>query len=155
MGNVIKCDVAFDNESKELGARIRLARVTAGLTQEEFAKEIGISRNYLGTLESGKSNPSFDILVKIDREIPGASGFSRSFEVMSHRIDTEVFGLPSEVQERIKKIKGDTERFKKCILSVVEILHVDDLEKTANFVTGLLENDTDSYGVLKSEKQNK
>jgi transcriptional regulator with XRE-family HTH domain len=56
-----------------LGEKIRIARVTSGMTQEEFAVKTGISRTYLGQLEKGSRTPSYGVLVRLEKEIPGIS----------------------------------------------------------------------------------
>lgn len=50
---------------KELfGARIKSLRETKGWTQEKLAEKMDISSNYLSSIERGKENPTFDMLVK-------------------------------------------------------------------------------------------
>ena len=46
----------------EMGKRIKSVRETMGMTKESFAKEIGISAQYLGLLEKGKNTLSIDKL---------------------------------------------------------------------------------------------
>lgn len=47
---------------KEIGKRIRLIRESMLLTKEAFAKEIGISGQYLGLIEHGKNYLSIEKL---------------------------------------------------------------------------------------------
>ncbi len=47
------------------GERIRRIRDKLGLMQKDFAGELGISAPTLSDLESGRSRPGFDILVKL------------------------------------------------------------------------------------------
>lgn len=49
----------------ESGDRIRKMRKEHRLTQEQLADELGISREYLGKLETGKRGASIDILIQI------------------------------------------------------------------------------------------
>ncbi|MFA9559814.1 helix-turn-helix domain-containing protein [Evansella sp. AB-rgal1] len=44
------------------GRRIRAFRKLKGFTQEEFARQIGISVSILGEIERGNRNPSDDLL---------------------------------------------------------------------------------------------
>lgn len=53
-----------------VGRRIKLARVSNNLTQKLFADKIGISRNYLSVLESGKGNPSLDVMMSLQEYVP-------------------------------------------------------------------------------------
>ena len=54
----------------DVGEHIRLARVTANLTQKEFAEKVGISRTYLGQLEKGTNKPSYDLMEKLSVYVP-------------------------------------------------------------------------------------
>lgn len=57
--------VSVDWES--VGRRIREIR-GFGMTQEEFAERIGISQNYLSTMERGKVEIGAEILLRISHE---------------------------------------------------------------------------------------
>lgn len=51
---------------KELfGTRIKHLREGKGWTQEFLAEKMDISTNYLSSIERGKENPTFDMLVKL------------------------------------------------------------------------------------------
>ena len=50
---------------KLFGQRIQDARMTRGITQEEFAEEIDVSPSYYQKLERGVRTCSLDILVSI------------------------------------------------------------------------------------------
>ncbi len=50
---------------EELGERIRLYRKRGGYTQQEFAKILGISAATLSSYETGKTEPTIDIIGKI------------------------------------------------------------------------------------------
>lgn len=52
-------------ELKKLGGNIRHLRETKGLTQEDFAKQCHLSKNYIGMLERGERNPSYLTLTQI------------------------------------------------------------------------------------------
>jgi transcriptional regulator with XRE-family HTH domain len=52
---------------KTVGRRIRELR-GFDLTQEEFAQRIGISQNYLSTMERGNVQIGSEILLRISRE---------------------------------------------------------------------------------------
>ncbi len=50
---------------KELfGGRIKSLREAKGWTQEKLAEKMDISSNYLSSMERGKENPTFDMLIK-------------------------------------------------------------------------------------------
>ena len=48
-----------------LGQRIARRRMQAGIRQNALADRIGISNNYLSSIERGKEKPSLEIIVKI------------------------------------------------------------------------------------------
>lgn len=48
-----------------LGQRVRASRKDRGLSQQELAKECGISRKFIGELEAGKENASLGLTLKV------------------------------------------------------------------------------------------
>lgn len=50
---------------KTLGKKIQKLRKNIGLTQEEVAEKIGISRAYMGYIEQGRYSASIEVLEKI------------------------------------------------------------------------------------------
>lgn len=56
-------------DNREIGARIRLARRDAGLTQEKLAEKIGVSTVFVSQLESGSRAPGLETLVKLSRTL--------------------------------------------------------------------------------------
>lgn len=54
---------------KKLGINIRKERKRKNITQEELSSNIGISRNYLSLIETGKRSVTLEILVKIADEL--------------------------------------------------------------------------------------
>jgi transcriptional regulator with XRE-family HTH domain len=53
------------SELQELGRRIRAARIALGFSQEELAYESDIDRSYIGGVERGERNITFNVLCKI------------------------------------------------------------------------------------------
>ncbi|MEG0529487.1 MAG: helix-turn-helix transcriptional regulator [Bacilli bacterium] len=49
----------------QLGNRIKFLREGRLFSQEDFANEININRNYLSDIENGRRNPTIKILSKI------------------------------------------------------------------------------------------
>lgn len=43
---------------RDLGLALRSARKARGLNQQELAEQVGVSRQWVATLELGRSNPS-------------------------------------------------------------------------------------------------
>lgn len=50
---------------KVLGKKIQKRRKEVGLTQEDLAYKVGISRAYMGYIEQGRYAPSLEVLEKI------------------------------------------------------------------------------------------
>lgn len=54
-----------ERESKEkldIGTKLKLARVSAGMSQKELAEKLGISYGMITRYESGYMNPSYKVL---------------------------------------------------------------------------------------------
>lgn len=54
---------------ENLGALIQARRQAKGLYQHELAHKLGVSQPVLSTVERGKANPTFDLLVALDSEL--------------------------------------------------------------------------------------
>lgn len=54
---------------KLLGKRIQKQRKTLGLTQEELAEKVNVSRAYIGYIEQARNTPSIELLEKIARAL--------------------------------------------------------------------------------------
>jgi len=50
-----------------LGAELRKARLSAGLTQEQLSVRAGISREYVSMLERDRKSPTVDMLFRVCR----------------------------------------------------------------------------------------
>lgn len=77
-------------ERRALAIAVRELRVRRSLKQEEVCEASGLGRNYLTTLESGRTNPSFDAMVRVARGL-GVS-FTDLARVYEERL--EETGLP-------------------------------------------------------------
>ena len=53
----------------KFGKRIRELRIEQNMTQVLLAAKVGVDRSYLGFLERGERNPSFDIILKIAKAL--------------------------------------------------------------------------------------
>jgi transcriptional regulator with XRE-family HTH domain len=59
-------DEALSNQLlKALGHRIRELRTAQGYSQEAFADKCGVHRTFMGTVERGESNLSFQNIAKV------------------------------------------------------------------------------------------
>lgn len=50
---------------KRIGERIKQSREKLGLTQDQFAEKIGLTTNYISTIERGAAFPRYDKLIRI------------------------------------------------------------------------------------------
>lgn len=49
----------------KMGNRVRLARMEAGLTQQELAEQINVTRQTIGLIESDKYNPTIKLCLML------------------------------------------------------------------------------------------
>jgi transcriptional regulator with XRE-family HTH domain len=62
-------------DRSRFGKRIRQLRLAKGLTQEQLAHHAGLHPTYVGGIERGERNPSFDNIMRLARalqELPSA-----------------------------------------------------------------------------------
>lgn len=52
-------------EDIEIENRVKLARVEIGLTQEELADRVGVTRQTIGLIEAGKYNPTLKLCLML------------------------------------------------------------------------------------------
>lgn len=102
--------------SKQLGLKIKQLRsnysVSSGkkITQKDLAEKLGISRSYLGDIESGRTTPNEILLGKIadvfDTDIYELIGKNENIEIEVG--STNDVSQSSKVKEAIKKIDGNS-----------------------------------------------
>nr|DAL06274.1 MAG TPA: Repressor protein CI [Caudoviricetes sp.] len=63
-----------------MGDRIKQIRLAAGLTQQQFAERIGLSRNYIALIETGSREPSDRTISDICREFGVSQSWLQSGE---------------------------------------------------------------------------
>jgi len=62
MGKITKNQVKF-------GKRIQKRRKELGITQEELADRLNLSRTHMGHIEQGRRSPSLEVINKIARTL--------------------------------------------------------------------------------------
>lgn len=55
----------IDVDLKTIGSRIRQRREALNLKQKEIAEQLGVSNNHISYIESGKSAPSINLLIRL------------------------------------------------------------------------------------------
>jgi transcriptional regulator with XRE-family HTH domain len=53
------------NSKRAIGKRIKIVRQQKGLTQDEFAEQVGLSSKYISGIERGVENPTMDTLLRL------------------------------------------------------------------------------------------
>lgn len=90
------------------GARIRNLRRDSGRTQEYLAAKMNVSQNYLSSIERGRENPTFDMLIKL----------SEALKVeMWELFDFEHEAGPKELREMMTKFtkEADDEKLRLAV----------------------------------------
>lgn len=82
----------------EVGGRIKELRKKAGLTQQQLADKIGITYIQVGRYETGKSNPSADVLQKIADNLGTTGDFLMNGGNESQLADKELLEQFKEVE---------------------------------------------------------
>jgi transcriptional regulator with XRE-family HTH domain len=93
---------------KIFGQRIRELRTERGYSQEAFADKCGVHRTFMGTVERGESNLSFQNIHKV------AATLGISLSALFQDIEDKAKTIPSETVEakpkrRTKPIKSALE----------------------------------------------
>lgn len=99
---------------KQMGERIRIVRNSMKMNKEELAKELGITGQFLGVIESGRSTMSYDKL----RKLCQISGYSSDYILFGKN-----YSLLGETKELLKDYKQEEiEEACEIIKKIVEML---------------------------------
>lgn len=95
---------------KRIGERIKQCREQLGLTQEQFAERLGLTTNYISTVERGASFPRCEKLIAIINGLETSADaifgdvITHTSEYRSGILSEELKELPAEEQQRILEI---------------------------------------------------
>ena len=106
-----------------IGANIKKARLSAGLTQEMLAERIGISAVYFGRLERGERKPSLDFLQHTAQAL-GVPLFS----LLQHCVPDFAFDKPiksSYAESMINLLETSSEQTQRTMYSICWLLAAD------------------------------
>ncbi|SKB63256.1 DNA-binding transcriptional regulator, XRE-family HTH domain [Soonwooa buanensis] len=95
----------FEELKVQIGLYIRKYRLVSSLSQFQLAIEIGLSKDYIGLIERGKTNPTLEILVDISNYI----NLDLSFAILK-KSESELNSLKIEIKELEKKFKNQNKR---------------------------------------------
>lgn len=93
-----------------IGKRIKQSRERLGLTQEQFAEKTGFTKNYISTLERGKSFPRCENLIILlnNLEVPADAIFCdvvvNTNQYKENQLSKELRDLPPEASKRILQV---------------------------------------------------
>lgn len=63
-------DAMATSKLEALAERLRAVRVSLGLSQDEFADALGVSRGYISNIENNKAEPSISFLYSVAAKYP-------------------------------------------------------------------------------------
>ena len=107
---------------KRIGKRIKEHRELIGLTQEQFAEKIGLTPNYISTVERGAAFPRFDKLIAIINGLE-VSADAIFCDVVDHSTKYTASHLAKQLEEL-------SDEDQKRILQMVELMIQQAKEKT-------------------------
>ncbi len=99
---------------KRIGRRIKQRREEIGLTQEQFAEKLGLTTNYISTLERGASFPRCEKLILILNGLE-TSADAIFCDVLTHSNDYKA----SVLSEKLDELPPDEQQ---RILDIVELM---------------------------------
>lgn len=114
--------------------RIKLARCQMQLTQDQFAARIGVSKNYVSLLESGKRNPSMQVILSICREYGVSEQWLRTGEgamFSPHDPDAEIANFFADV---------GSDSFRRRFVAALAALDDDAWSAIEQFAQSLVDN---------------
>ncbi|HEY5586378.1 MAG TPA: XRE family transcriptional regulator [Ruminiclostridium sp.] len=96
-----------------IGSKIKEARLSLGMTQEQLANKLGITKSAIANYENGVSHPKEDILYKLFSALNVDANYlfegnysSKNITIAAHRIDGYDNDLPEEAQQELENFIG-------------------------------------------------
>ena len=59
----------MQNESTKLGLNLKRIRTKKAISQGDIARELGVSRGFVSTIENGKTNPTLSTITKLAKAL--------------------------------------------------------------------------------------
>ncbi len=110
---------SHENTAIRLGRRIRSLRNAKGWSQQELGNEADINYKFLGEIERGQKNPSFNILVKIALALE--VDLPELFQFEHEILDREK--IESQIEKILKTLPDDDLRQILLVLRVLYPVH--------------------------------
>ena len=92
-----------------VGKRIRQARVLAGLTQEQLAEKIGISRTAVVRWESAETEPTLEHLISLTELLHVSADYLLGIDDDVHRLDI-LMDVVTKLNQVIKTLQTKEEQ---------------------------------------------
>lgn len=116
-----------------LGTRIRSLRKSMGLTQQNLADGVGVSRIYIQALESGRRTPSMKLLSKLADNLKATmSDLMLDYSTAAPRMQLEELLAGGEVDIWFRKRKltdGELRRVERVVNAVLEAWDEDEADE--------------------------
>lgn len=106
--------MSFDK--KKIGAKIAEIRKSRKMTQEQLAEKVGVTVQYLGTMERGKANTTLNRLDKI-AEVLGCSSYDLIF--CTTPLDAVTANISNENPE-MEKLLLEAHEFQKNFIAKIQ-----------------------------------
>lgn len=122
-----------------MGERIKQVRLAAGLTQQQFAERIGLSRNFIAVIETSDRKPSDRTIADIAREFGVSLAWLQygEGEMYVKRSANEELGL------LVANIMSDADdSFRKRFVTLLMALPPEDWGKIERFIDELKKSDS-------------
>lgn len=119
---------------RTVGGRIRELRIKKGWNQEEFANVSGFHRTYVGQIERGENNISFENLIKLASVLSvtpsellsvldsGASGDTEKPALSGKRKTTAFPHQVHEIQKLLTRLKHQRSPMDRTLTSLEELM---------------------------------
>ncbi|HOW86233.1 MAG TPA: helix-turn-helix domain-containing protein [Candidatus Aminicenantes bacterium] len=109
-----------------LPARLKKAREDAGLTQESFARSLGLSSEFISLLEAGKRAPSLETLSRISAALHKDAAFflgdkEPAFKVLFRAPAVEISQIARQELERFRRYVDDYMRLEEATGRTLEL----------------------------------
>ena len=59
----------MDSESQKLGDNLKRIRTKKDISQGDIARELGVDRGFISTIENGKTNPTLATITKLAKAV--------------------------------------------------------------------------------------
>jgi transcriptional regulator with XRE-family HTH domain len=107
MGTIKTVPIQVAERAKDLGHRVRLARIRRGMSIAEVAAKAGINRNTLNALELGKPGVALGAYVTV----LWALGLDKTLDAVAHP-DADIHGKTLEASRRPARIRKSQQKSK-------------------------------------------